>query len=277
MTDLLTTREIASAIWLTLFLVWALTIPSVRSALPGLLRLALHWKIAGVFASLAFYTAGMVWLLLEAGFWSVDLAKDTVLWFVFGGTAVAFRLVTERQDKPLCRQVLNDQIKVIILFEYLVSTFTFPLAWELVLQPVLAIVVLSHTVAQTPSVAKVLGWIQGFAGLAILASAAVQAMWDQPGVEAIRTIALAPLLSLLFIPALYLLVLTTTYGNLFNAFRMGPWKNWRFRLYARWRLVRRLGLKPRQVVQFQRRFGLRLAGLRTREELDSLLVEADAS
>lgn len=281
MLDLFTTREIASGIWLAAFLIWALTFSSVRSGSLGVLRSALHWKIVAVFLSLVLYMGGTVLLLREVGFWNPDLAKDTVLWFIVGGMALAFSLIANREGQPLWRPVVADQVKVIVVFEYLVGTYTFPLAWELVLQPILAVVVLMHTVAQTPdergSDTRILGWIQAIAGLAILGSALLRALSDQPGLEAIRTIALAPLLSLLFIPVFYLLVLGTTYGSLFNVLHTGPAKDWRFRLYARWRLFRRLGLKPRKIAGFQRQFGLRLAGLRTREELNSLLAEADAS
>lgn len=281
MGELFTTREIAIAAWLVVLLGWGLTKTWFRPSAASVVRAAFQWKIVAVVLALATYTVGVVFVLAYFGLWTLTLMKDTVLWFLFAGIVTAFRSAMNSTEGSLWRQVMSDQLKIVIVFEYIVGTYTFSLAWEVVLQPALAIIVILHAVAESREeyapAESLLAWLQVFIGLTILFFAASRAIGDQHGVETIRSIALGPILSILFIPAVYGLTLATTYESLFVLLRMGPEKSLRFHLYARWCLVRKLGLDRSRVLRFTRERGLRLSTLRTREELNAMLAEVGIS
>jgi hypothetical protein len=82
-------RELAILLWTGVFAAWVLSMPSVRASAAGVLRHLFHWKLSIPMALLAGYTYGIVLLLRKAGLWAPSLTKDTIVWFLFSGLALA--------------------------------------------------------------------------------------------------------------------------------------------------------------------------------------------
>ena len=64
-----TNREIATAIWLTLFAARILTKSDLRTSLAGVVRSFLAAKVLASFVALALYTAVVIVAHYAAGFW----------------------------------------------------------------------------------------------------------------------------------------------------------------------------------------------------------------
>ncbi len=77
-------REVASAFWLLVFAVWILQKPNVRKSLGGALRAFCHPKVLAPVCLMLLYVVGIVTLLATIGIWTVDLLKDTIIWFFVG-------------------------------------------------------------------------------------------------------------------------------------------------------------------------------------------------
>ena len=78
--------------------------------------------------------------LSEIGIWNRELLKDTVLWSLFSGLALALSGVQTQSDVPTWRSILKNQLKAIILLEFIVNTYTFALWVELLLAPTLVLI-----------------------------------------------------------------------------------------------------------------------------------------
>ncbi len=205
-------REIATAIWLGALLAFALSKKTIREALINLVKTFFHWKIMTSVAYMILYAAGIIWLLYLAGFWTVSLLKDTVIWLFFG-MALAVSFVTSRKDEKVFRRILSDSVKIIVIVEFLVNTYTFSLPIELLMVPFAALIAMMDVVAKADvkysSVAKFTTGLQVAIGLAILAVAVVKAAADFGSllsIDSIRQVLLAPVLSVLFAPPIYLLL-----------------------------------------------------------------------
>ncbi len=165
-----------------------------------------------------------------------------------------------------------------MLIEYLVNTYTFALPIELLLVPMLAVIAMLDAVARTDAkysaVAKLTMGLQTLFGLAIVVFAIHKAVSYRDTfqtLDALRAIALVPVLSILFIPCIYVLFLVSSYEQLFLRLKLGPQKDPRLVRYARYRLIRHLGLHPQRVRAFTRAHVLDLMQANTRVEVDKLM------
>ncbi len=132
-------RELASGLWLAAFLIWALSYQPVRQSLRNLMAAALKWKILVPVGLIALYTTATVSGLNAVGFWTQALFKDTVLWFLISGLAFAFELVTEGGGEGILKRAVTGSVKIVIVIEFLVGAYTFPLPVELILVPFVAL------------------------------------------------------------------------------------------------------------------------------------------
>jgi hypothetical protein len=277
-----TTREIAIAIWVAVFLGWALAQPAIRASFISILRTATHWKLIAIYLVPGVYIAGVVGVLYAVGWWNINLLKDTVVWFLFSGIALAasgLRLGTSTGE---WRAVLRDQVKALILVEYVVNTYTFSLWIELLLVPLLVFIALLDVVAQmdpkTAAVAKLTTALQAILGLIVIASAIHHAVATRDtfsSADALRSLALAPLLSLSLLPVVFFFSLIAAYEELFVRLDIGLRKDSRVVRCAKRVLFRHLELRPSRVRAFTRDKEVHLLRVETEADVDALVLAED--
>ncbi len=278
--DLFNTREVATAVWLGALLVFGLSKRSVRKAALGVIRAFFHWKILAMISFMALYTAGVVWALHATGAWTAALLKDTVLWFTFSGAVLAFSVVTtrERDEKAELAKSLKDNVRVVVVLEFLVATYTFSLPVELLLIPAITILAMMNVVATSSdeysAVAKLTMRLQVLVGAGILVVAVVKAIADfrsLQSADSVRQVVLPVALSLLFVPCIYTVLLVTRYESLFLRLRMGSEKSRAVQRYAKRRLFRHLGPSVGKVGSFVGEHAFELMRLSSKEDVDELL------
>jgi hypothetical protein len=274
-------REVALGLWLATFLAFALSKRGVREASGEFIKALLQWKVLVVIGLALLYVTGVVAVLFAVGVWTIDLLKDTILWFLFSGLAVAFALIGSSQDEGVFRKIVVDSVKIMVIIEFITSTYTLSLLAELVLAPILAVLAGMDAVASTDErygpAGKLLKWLQGMIGFAIVLYAVGQAIADYRtlgSLTTLRTVVLAPLLSILFSPFVYFLVPYTHYETLFLRLRIGVDKSPDVQSYAKCRLVCFLGIRLQAVRDFLRTHGHDLMEVRTRINVDGLINEA---
>jgi hypothetical protein len=274
-----TTRELATGLWLFAFLVWAFTYGRVRESFGHVLKSLLHWKLSLMMALATVYVTAVVAILYAVGFWTVALSKDTVVWFLFGGIGAAFARVGAAQHTSIIREILSDALKVWVLVEYVTSVYTFPLAVEILLVPFVAVLAVLDVVARTDEhytpVRKLILGIQVVIGATVLGFALKAAVADFQSLrtlETLRSMLLAPILSLAFAPFLYALLLTVAYENLFIRLRLGGPKSDQLARYAKRRLFQHLGLRLTRVQSFLQNHGQALMHARDPVDIDALLT-----
>lgn len=124
------TREIALSISIVALFIYCFF--KVRDAMCQVLKRFFVWGIMSLILLLALYVAGVLIFLNKLGLWNISLLKDTIIWFLFTGVVFFFSLNKAKNFKFFGR-FFTDQLKVVILFEFVANLYTFPLWIELIL------------------------------------------------------------------------------------------------------------------------------------------------
>jgi hypothetical protein len=227
------------------------------------------------------YVTAIVWGLNKIEVWTPSLLKDTVIWLLFSGLALAFSFVSSNLDKGILRRIVTDNLKVIVILEFIIEEYTFSLPVELILIPFMAIVAALDVIAKTnqkhAAVARLTTGVQVLFGLFIVMFAVVHAVTDfheLATVDSIRRVLLIPILSVSLAPYIYVLLVLTNYELLFVRLKMNSQKEPGVARYAKWRLVNHLRMRPRRIRDFLRAHAVDLMHLRTKADVDKLMKAA---
>ena len=134
---------------MTVGLIWVLYQERVRQSFIGVLKAFIEPKLLVYMASTSIYSALILFALFLVGYWEITFLKDTIFWFVFSGMFFVFRFVGHNESEATLPTIIKDNLKVIIVIQFLVNTYTFPFVVEIILTPILALVLLIDSVART--------------------------------------------------------------------------------------------------------------------------------
>ena len=216
------TRETAILIWLLIFIVWAIRQKKIRRALVNLARAFFRKKIIGVVTATIIYTLLVVFVLWNLGIWRFSLIKDTIFWLI--GTAIISLINANKaaQGQGFFKNILLDNLKLVLVVEYIVNLFTFSLVVELLLVPIVSIVILLSVFTEMKkeyiAVKKLADFVLASIGFVLIAYSLARVLKDFQYIassESMSALVLPPLLTLSYIPFLYLFALVIAYENLF--------------------------------------------------------------
>ncbi len=218
----LNNREIASIIWLTLFLIYLLTLSGVRQSIPGLMKGFINTLFFPITIML-FYISALVFLLFTIGFWDITALKDTILW-IFGTAFVTFfNLSKIGEDEKYFKKLLKDNLKLIIILEFITNLYTFSLLAELIILPILSFLLIVNNLAELKpeykQVTRFFNFLLGMFGIFIIIFSIKEVYMDFQSfasIKNLRDFLLPPLFLLLLIPFLYFLALYFQYRWLFK-------------------------------------------------------------
>ena len=144
-------REIASGIWLVIFLVWLTIKADLKIALKEIGRALFFSPLILLFSGLAIRLALGVFFLKVIGWWTLGELKLTIFWFLISGTVLLGRSIQNNQSITLFRNNIRDQFKVIAVLEFVVVFYSFPLLHELWFVPVVTVLGLMLAMSETKS------------------------------------------------------------------------------------------------------------------------------
>ena len=271
-------REIATLIWFDVFMVCALCVPSIREPIVRSFLTLFSRTLLLSFGIVAAYTACVCVLLATVDLWHTGMIKDTVVWFFFASTFVVGDFITSKDDPHVFKKVFFDNVKVIILAEFILNTYTMSLVAELVFIPFVTLTVTLNAVAKLNEEHKpavlLTDYILGVSGLLLFGYSAWEAV-DSYGTintwDTFRNFIFPPLMSLLFSPLVFFMVLFSVYEMAFVGLKTGPDKTQEVARYAKWRLVSHFGLRLRKLREFRQHSFHYLSSIQTKEDVDQLL------
>lgn len=94
----------------------------------------------------AVYASGIIYLLKIVSLWNERLLKDSVFWFLFIGLPLFFKFATYENQIGIFKKVFFENFKLILIAEFLINFYTFPLLVELVLIPFLSFITISEII-----------------------------------------------------------------------------------------------------------------------------------
>lgn len=280
--EILNNREIATLLWFAALMTWAMWKAKAWPALRGVVTSFCKPIILRSITLMAAYVAATVWLLANFDLWELANLKTTIVWF--GTFVLGWMFNLNRWDadpNENVRATLAELLSVTVFVTFLTEFYTFNLIGELVLVPVAAFIALMGAVSEhkpeTARVAKLAKFLLGVIGWGLILHAAYRVVGDFRGfatVETGREFAVPGLLSLLFIPFMYVFNVYVAYETTFRVLprRMAEGGVGR---YAFWRAVMSFGLN----VKLMRRWKAALFNRDaiTRRDVDQLIATMKAA
>lgn len=237
--ELLNNREIAFAIWFSLLVMWLLSNKEIRSAFGSVLDCFSKKVIIIPFSLLVLHTLASVWLLSEMGIWDLSQAKNSVFWFFSVAAVSLFRLNKIADDPHYFKNAIKDNLKIIVLLQFLVSFYTFNIFVELIFVPFMALLGGLLAVSQKDEkhllVHGMLNKLIEILGLAVIVYAAYRMVSDFQEFAQFQTfldLAVPISLSILLLPLIYLFHVYMVYELVFVGIQFSV-KDEKVRAYAK--------------------------------------------
>ena len=113
-------------------------------------------------------------------FWKWIYLKDIILWVIFAGVPLCYNATSRSIEQNYFSKMVIENLKFSVLVEYFLSSFTFSIFAELVLQLVLFFLIMMQAISKTKeeykSVSKLLDWIIAILGIWIMSLTLKQAV-----------------------------------------------------------------------------------------------------
>ena len=220
----LNTREIAILTWSGILLFSLLLKREIREAALGVVRAFVQPKILQWVGLMVAYVAVCTAGLWKFGAWTCDNLKTTIVWVLTFAFVTMMNRLALAGDPTAFRRLAMEAIAPTALVVFIAELYTFNIWVELVLVPALTIVGLMVAVAQLkPELAIVirpLNMIQTWAGFSILGYSLYRIVSDFGEFATAnngREFAVPILLSLLFLPFLFVMAVAAAYETQFTS------------------------------------------------------------
>ncbi len=276
--NLFNNREIATAIWVLVIFILILFKRNIRKSLLNVIKAFFKIKILSSIFLMMLYTTGIVIVLYRVNFWNTSLLKDTIVWFCLTGILMSVISVTSKTDQNLFRKLIIDNIKIVMVIEFIVNTYTFSLAVELVIIPIVTFIVILGVVAETNErfsiVAKLTNGLQIIIGIVILIYAISNVVSDYQNfgsLDTLRKFLLPILLTVLYLPFIYFMLLFSTYELLFMRLNLGYEKSKKLKRYAKSKIIRHCLLSLKKVKKTLNMNTYNLMHIRNKEDVDKMI------
>lgn len=222
MINALNNREIATAIWLTIIFLWALSISGVRRSIRDLLKAFFNKKIIIPLIAMLLYIVCMVIVFEKIGFWDESATKDTILWTLGSAFTAYFNLNKVAQDDNYFKNAILNNLKFVLVLEFVVNLYSFNLPVELIVIPVVSFIVILNAFAglkpEYERVSKLLNFILGVFGLCLIAFTFREVILDFQNFASLKNLRdffLPILFSIVLSPFIYIMALISQYEMFF--------------------------------------------------------------
>jgi len=238
--DIFNNREIATAIWICIISILFSFKSEIRKSLLNFLKIFFNWKIQLFMFSLIIYSSIIIALLYLIKFWTFDLLKDSIMWLCFTGIVLGFDTATKSKDKDVFKKIIFDNIKVLIILEFIINSYTFSLIGEIIFLPTITFIAMIGVVSKFNKkyspIKKLTSYIQISIGIVILTSSIIKVFSDFKNfgnLNTLRSFLLPPFLSVSILPFLYLMFIISNYEQLFLRLNFYKTKNKKLINYAK--------------------------------------------
>lgn len=239
----LDSREIATAIWLLIFIAWCFTRPNIRKSLGGVLSVATTRPIATTLVMVIVYLAAVTLVLRNFELWTLAQFKITVFWFLFAGVPALMDIPEISKNPALLKAAAAKNFKLSLLLDFFINLYKLPLLGELFFVPFVALLGGLLAVAQSNDkyapVQKLLNGVLVTVGLCLVFFQAYKLMTSFEEVnnaDKLRDFALPVLYNFIFIPFMWAMSIYAAYDSVFCRLQFVI-RDRSLQLYARRKLI----------------------------------------
>ena len=265
--DIFSNREIAIGIWLAVVVIFIIPQKKIRPHFWSAIKTLCAWVILGPLILMVLHITASVLLLNTLNLWDMGQLKNTIIWSVTSAFAAFFRISNIAEDDDYFSKAILDIVKVVAVFEFIVTFYSFSLLIEFIFIPAIFIITIMLAVVEGKkghkSVEKFLTFIQLAIGLALIVyviKMLIEHFEEFANIGTLNDFTLPIFLSILLLPYLYLISLCINYQNTFicidGRFRDTP----ELRRYAKLASVWKFHFRTRLLKRWKRNISLHTPG-----------------
>jgi len=260
----LNNRQIAISIWIFIAIIWAVSNSKIRRSLFQVIKAFFAWKLTISYLLMFTYITAIIVVLRTVGIWKMNHLPITVMWGVFVAFVMFFEF-SKANDPKFFKNAFKNNLKILIILEFVINLYVFDLWIELLIVPSSAIlggmIATSETDKKHEITKKFLNFIMSLMGLLFIGYAGYMVITNFKHFATIKNFEsfyFPILFSFTFIPFVYFSALYSGYENLFIrlgsfiddssvlkyakmktifAFNLNLWKlnRWSKYIYSSWR------------------------------------------
>lgn len=275
LTTIFSNRELSIIIWIFILIILFSISREVRKSFRDILPTLFDEKIVDVVLLMLIYTELMVLVLTIIEFWNFTLLKDTIYWVLLVGFPLLLDMDKINKEENHIKSILKNSIKGIIIIEFITNFYNFSLIVELVLIPVVTFISLLQVVSKTKpewnKVYNLLTWVLALLGISVFIYS-VSEIYKSPNgffnLLTLQTFLLPVILTIMFIPFLYLVALYSLYETVTAVIGLRIKKE-KHKRYLKRKMVLTFGLNRRKLKRFQREVPLGI--MRNKKEVKKVI------
>jgi hypothetical protein len=212
--------------WLLALIAWCVLRQPTREAVIRLIRAFMARQIVLSVGLMLLYIAGLVIGLHSLGVWMPSHATITIFWMISVALVSLVNINSITEDEHYFRKAALDQIKLLVLFEFIINFYVLSLWLELAIVPVVAflggMLAVAESNRQYKPVKTILDWLFAILGTVLMSWSLYQAVANLDTFATsttLKDLAVPSLMSLAFLPFLYIMALFVSYESLFKRLR----------------------------------------------------------
>lgn len=222
-------RELAAGIWSVLFILWSVYKFKLNylEILKPVAEIALSKSIIISFLLLLTYSIGLVFLLDFLGLWQSHQIKNFIFWLLTVSAVYLNKLRDIESDPHYFSKALANAFKITVVFQFMLTVYTFDFWVEFILFPVATLAVVIGEFAKHKDehyrVAKFCETMLGILGVTLIIFTAYKLATDFKEFGKSKTFydfAVPTALSVLILPFYYLLGMYCAYERIFTRMRL---------------------------------------------------------
>ena len=218
-------REISLFLWITVLFIFILSKDDIRDSLVDVVKIAFDKKLCLLYCFIGFYIIIEIIILKKFQIWDISLLKDTIFWIFFTAIILFFNF-TKIEDSKYFKIQIRESIKLIILLEFISNYFVFTLLTELFIVPFITFIAIMDGLLKWKakdydkgeSMKKFFSGILVLSGLFMFTNVMYSMLFhyqDLLRLEVLKQFLITPILTVMFLPAVYITALVAAYEILF--------------------------------------------------------------
>lgn len=274
--DSFSTREIAVMLWVVVALVYVVRNAQVRKSFSLLFKQLFKKYFIIIFIIFGVYVASQIYFLQRLGFWNNLLIKDLIIWvFTFGLVSIV-NINSLSKELHFVKSIMRDTLKLIVVVEFIVNFYTFPIYIELFFVPLTIIIygmlAYSEVDNKYKPVQNFLNAILTVIGFGLIVYLIRTLILDYESLLSQSNLALFLLpiyLSITFIPFLYIFALYIVYEELIVVMRH-VLKDKELGDYFTKKLIRECRLSLKKLTTFNKNKRVKIIGCKSIVDLNEV-------
>lgn len=255
------TREVAVGIYGLLAIILACTNKKIRIAVIGVVKATCQKPFLVLFFWVWMYVTGIIYCMCELHLWKWVFLKDVFIWVVFAGAPLSFKAAWRKVEEGFFRTMIRENLKLVVLVEFIINSFTFSLMTEMILQPILWVLTSLQSFSETKEEWKpaknffdIVVSMVSLVFLGFTFRTAIRTFSIEGVPDLLVTFCVPILLSICYVPVVYVLALRAKYRELFVRIVIRGVNNKREIRKRKWAVVLACGASYRKICEFSRRY-----------------------